>query len=271
MTRLCPIKSYVESRLPGALSPLLRTAPEMIPTGIDGVDRLTGGIPRRGLTQICAPREVSSGQTTLLVSMMAEVTRKEEFCALVDAGDCFDPASAEAAGVDMSRVLWVRCERRRGIKPLPPQPAQKARGLGTPLPPQPAQKARGLGTPLEQAFKAADIVVQNGGFGLIAVDLGNIEERWVRKVPLSTWFRFTRVMEKMPAALVFLMSYPAAQSCAALTLQLAGSRGRWQVDEKVFHANFLSGVECEFEIGRARTRKPVQSVPGRFTANPVWA
>ena len=228
----------------------------MIPTGIDGVDRLTGGIPRRGLTQICAPREVSSGQTTLLVSMMAEVTRKEEFCALVDAGDCFDPASAEAAGVDMSRVLWVRCERRRGIKPLPPQPAQKARGLGTPL---------------EQAFKAADIVVQNGGFGLIAVDLGNIEERWVRKVPLSTWFRFARVMEKMPAALVFLMSYPAAQSCAALTLQLAGSRGRWQGDAKVCHANFLSGVECEFEIGRARTRKPVQSVPGRFTANPVWA
>jgi recombination protein RecA len=215
----------------------------MIRTGIDGLDRLTGGIPRRGLTQICAPREVSSGRTTLLVSMMAEVTRAEEFCALVDAGDCFDPASAEAAGVDMSRVLWVRCERRRGIKPL------------------------------EQAFKAADIVVQNGGFGLIAVDLGNIEERWVRKAPLSTWFRFARVMEKMPAALAFLMSYPAAQSCAALTLQLAGSKGRWQGNENVFHASFLSGVECEFEIGRARTSrpKPAQSVPGRFTANPMWA
>jgi hypothetical protein len=172
----------------------------------------------------------------------------------------------------MSRVVWVRCERGRGIKPL------------------------------EQAFRAADIIVQNGGFGLIAVDLGNIEERWVRKAPLSTWFRFARVMEKMPAALVFLMSYPAAlpqhaqnrrelpsqiaqkqrnpgalelggpaQSCAALTLQLAVSRGRWRGDGKVFHANFLSGVECEFEIGRARTRKPVQSAPGRFTANPVWA
>ena len=270
MTSLCLIRSYVENRLPGALSPLLRAEPQMLRTGLDGLDRLTGGIPRRGLTQICAPKEVSSGRTTLLVSMMAEVTRAEEFCALVDASDCFDPASAEAAGVDLSRVLWVRCQRARG-------------GI----------------RPLEQAFRAADIVVQNGGFGLIVVDLGNIEERWVRKAPLSTWFRFARVMEKMPAALVFLVSYPAAQSCAALTLQLAGSRGRWRGDQKVFHANFLSGVECEFAIGRARNRpftpahpsrnergtdgarkeraqmgaplKPVQSVPGRFTAKPVWA
>ena len=271
MTRLSLVRSYVESRLPGALSPLLRSDREMLMTGIDGLDRLTGGIPKRGLTQICAPREVSSGRTTVLLSLMAEVTRAEEFCALVDAGDCFDPTSAEAAGVDLSRVLWVRCKRERGIKPLPPQPAQKARGPWTPL---------------EQAFRAADIVVQNGGFGLIAVDLAAIEERWVRKTPLSTWFRFARVMERMPAALVFLMSYPAAQSCAALTLQLppqpaqnrrgpgtpvSGSRGLWQGAGNVFHANFLSGVECEFEIGRARTRKPVKSVPGRFTANLVRA
>ncbi|HET9837578.1 MAG TPA: hypothetical protein VFR84_05025 [Candidatus Angelobacter sp.] len=254
----------------------------MLQTGIAALDRLTGGIPRRGLTQICAPPQISSGRTTLLLSLMAQVTRAEEFCALVDASDCFDPASAGAAGVDMSRLLWVRCQRMRGIKPL------------------------------EQAFRAADIVVQNGGFGLIAVDLGNIDERWVRKTPLSTWFRFARVIEKMPAALVFLLSYPAAlpqhaqnrralpsqiaqkrrnpgalelgapalpqhaqnrralgapaQSCAALTLQLAGSRGRWQEN-----ANLFSGVECEFAIGRARTRKPVQSAHGCFTANPVWA
>ena len=269
MTRLSLVRSYVESRLPGALSPLLRSDREMLMTGIDELDRLTGGVPKRGLTQICAPREVSSGRTTVLLSLMAEVTRAEEFCALVDAGDCFDPASAEAAGVDLSRVLWVRCERRRGIKPFPPQPAQRARGPWTPL---------------EQAFRAADIVVQNGGFGLIAVDLATVEERWVRKTPLSTWFRFARVMERMPAALVFLMNSPAAQSCAALTLKLTGGSGRWQGNENVFHANFLAGVECEFEIGRARVgtgRKPAQSVAGRFTAvrksgdrktrNSVWA
>lgn len=253
MSSLSLVRSLVETRLPGALSPHLRSDSEMLKTGIMGIDSLTGGIPRRGLTQICAPAEASSGRTTLLLSLMAEVTRAEEFCALVDAGDCFDPASAQAAGVDLSRLLWVRVPgHTRGFF---------ARGR---------MEARGI-KPLEQAFRAADIVVQNGGFGLIAVDLAGIEERWVRKTPLSTWFRFARVMERLPAALVFLSNYPAAQSCAALTLQLTGSRCCWQGEEKVFHANFLSRVEYQFEIGRARTRKPVQSVPGRFTANAVWA
>ena len=126
----------------------------------------------------------------MLLSLMAAVTAREEFCALVDASDSFDPASAEAAGVNGARMLWVRCEHKSGIRPM------------------------------EQAFKAADIVVQNGGFGLITVDLGNIEERAVRKIPLSTWFRFARVVEKMPTALVFLLSHPAAQSCAAIDVAL---------------------------------------------------
>jgi recombination protein RecA len=235
------IRSQVESRLPGALSPYVPPEPEMLLTGIHALDSLTGGIPKGRLTQICAPVGISSGRTTLLLSLMAEVTNREEFCALVDAGDCFYPASAEAAGVDMSRLLWVRCQGRRGMQPL------------------------------EQAFKAADIIVQNGGFGLIAVDLGNIEERLVRKVPLSTWFRFARVVEKMPAALVFLLSHPAAQSCSALTLRLSGRQARWQGAEKASHAHFLSGIEYGLEIGRARMRKPVQSVPERFTAKAVGA
>ena len=49
---------------------------------------------------------------------------------------------------------------------------------------------------VEQAFSAADILIQNGGFGMIALDLGNVEERLIRKIPLTSWFRFARVMEK---------------------------------------------------------------------------
>jgi hypothetical protein len=123
--------------------------------------------------------------------------------------------------------------------------------------------------PLEQAFKAADIIVQNGGFGLIAVDLGNIEEKLVCKVPLTTWFRFARVVEKMPAALVFLLSCPAAQNCTGLILRLQGAAPAWTGAEKVSHARFLSQLDCEVEIGRSRMRKPVQSVGlPRFAAVP---
>jgi len=68
------------------------------------------------------------------LSLLAQVTnKKEEFCALVDATDCFDPESASAMGVCLSRLLWARCS-----------------GYG--------MKA------VEQAFTVADILIQNGGF-----------------------------------------------------------------------------------------------------------
>jgi recombination protein RecA len=241
MSSVSIIRSQVESRLPGALSPYVPPQPEMLTTGVEALDRMTGGIPKRGLTQICAPAGVSTGRTTLLLSLLEKVTNRKEFCAVVDASDCFDPASAEVAGVDLSRLLWVRCESGQRMRPL------------------------------EQAFRAADIVVQNGGFGLIAVDLGNIEQRLVRKVPLSTWFRFARVIERMPTALVFLLSHPAAQSCSALTLHLKAKETRWQGSKKLSHVHLLSGLDCEFEVGRSRMRKPVQSVVQRFAATSVWA
>jgi hypothetical protein len=242
MASLAVVRAQVESRLPGALTVYERPALQVFPTGIAELDRQIGGIPMGALTQIHAPQNISSGKTTLLVSLLAQLTQHEQFCGLVDASDCFDPASAQAAGVDLARVLWVRCDTKQRLKPL------------------------------EQAFKAADILAQNGGFGLIAVDLGNIEEKLVRKVPLTTWFRFARVVEKMPSALVFLMTYPAAQSCAGLTLHLACAEPGWRGNRKTSHAQFLSQLRCEVEIGRSRLRKPVQSaLRPKFAAIPRWA
>lgn len=247
MATLAVIREQVESRLPGALTVYERSAPEVFPTGIPALDRRIGGIPQSALTQICASRGISSGKTSLLVSLMAQITRREQFCALVDASDSFDPASAEAAGVSLARLLWVRCTVRRKQSPL------------------------------EQAFKAADILVQNGGFALIAVDLAGVEEKLVRKVPLTTWFRFARVIEKMPAALVFLVPHHAAQSCAGLTLHLSGGEPAWSEINNVFtknlsHAQLLSQLRCEVEIARSRLRRPMQSVnSARFAATPQWA
>ena len=72
---------------------------------LPAVDRQIGGIPKGALTQVCAPVGMSSGRTTLLLSLLAQVTSKEQFCAVVDANDCFDPESADAAGVCLSRLL----------------------------------------------------------------------------------------------------------------------------------------------------------------------
>jgi len=239
MSSVAVIRAQVERRIPGALSVYERSAPEVFPTGIAAIDCETGGIPKGALTQICAPAGITSGRTTLLLSLLAQVTGKEHFCAVVDAGDCFDPESATAMGVCLSRLLWVRCIER-GMKAV------------------------------EQAFKSADILIQNGGFGVIAIDLGNVDEKLIRKIPLTTWFRFARVMEAMPTALVILLPYFAAQSCAALTLNLVAS-AQWSGTETVSHTRLISSVEFSVEVGRTRTKKPVQRARNNFTVRPQWA
>jgi recombination protein RecA len=239
MSSIAIIRSQIEHRIPGALTIYERPATEVFPTGIPAIDCGMGGIPRGALTQICAPVGITSGRTALLLSLLAQVTGKEQFCAVVDASDCFDPQSAGVMGVCLSRVLWVRCIQR-GMKAV------------------------------EQAFKAADILIQNGGFGVIAIDLGNVDEKLIRKVPLTTWFRFARVMEALPAALVILLPYSAAQSCAALTLNLAAS-AQWSGTEMVSHTRLISRVEFNIEVGRTRTKKPVQSASIHFTVRPQWA
>jgi recombination protein RecA len=239
MSSVAIIRSQVERHIPGALTIYERPTPEVFPTGITAIDREMGGVPQGALTQICAPVRITSGRTSLLLSLLAQVTAKEQFCALVDATDCFDPESADAVGVCLSRLLWVRCIQR-GMKAV------------------------------EQAFKSADILIQNGGFGVIAIDLGNVDEKLIRKIPLTTWFRFARVMEAMPTALVILLPYSAAQSCAALTLNL-GASSKWSGTDAVSHTRLISTVEFNVEVGRTRTKKPVQNAINNFTVRPQWA
>jgi recombination protein RecA len=176
MSTVAIIRSQVERRIPGALTVYEHRTPEVFPTGIAAIDREAGVIPKGALTQVCATAGVTSGRTTLLLSLLGQVTGKEQFCAVVDASDSFDPESANAMGVCLSRVLWVRCIEC-GMKAV------------------------------EQAFKSADILIQNGGFGVIAVDLVNVDERLITKIPLTTWFRFARVMEAQPTALVIMLAY----------------------------------------------------------------
>lgn len=93
----------------------VRPAPEMVSFGIGSLDQLTGGIPRGALTEMIGP--TSSGRTSVMMSLMAEVTRRQEVCAVIDATDSFDPVSAKAAGVDLKRVLWVRCGKNSSQQP----------------------------------------------------------------------------------------------------------------------------------------------------------
>ena len=228
------IETRLQNRIPAALTPLPGRETGTLSSGIEGIE-----IPLSGLTEICAPAAVTSGRSSLLQSLMTQVTGQQHCCALVDASDGFDPTSAAAAGVDLKRLLWVRC--------APAKFAKKGKGIRTEL------------QPLEQAFRAADMILQAGGFLLIAVDLAGIEEKLLQKIPLTTWFRFARAIERMPAALIFLTSSPMARSCAALTLQLKMRLPQWKSTTKIIlpHTTLLTGLDLEAEVLRAR--KPAAS------------
>jgi len=76
-------------------------------TGIEAIDSLTGGGFSRGsLSEIAGPS--SSGRTSLALSLLASTTGQGEVASVVDLADALDPSSANAAGVDLERVLWVR-------------------------------------------------------------------------------------------------------------------------------------------------------------------
>lgn len=191
-----------------------RPAPELLPSGAAGFDGAFGGIPRGSVTDIFGP--ASSGRTSLMLSVMAEATAREEFCALVDASDAFDPASGARAGVALERLLWIRC-----------------------------------GGNAEHALKATDLLLQAGGFGLVAMDLGDVAPETARRISLASWYRLRRAIEHTPTALVVVERAPHARACATLALECRRSGVRWSGAAGC--SELLRGVA--FAVER---RKPLQ-------------
>jgi len=115
------IEASLADRIPSALTPAQRTLRPVASTGIQSVDDLTeGGFPLGAITEMVGSE--SSGRTACALSFVAQRTASGKVCAWVDVSNTLDPASAAAAGVDLSRLLWIRC----GIQPLNEQPRAQA-------------------------------------------------------------------------------------------------------------------------------------------------
>ena len=69
--------------------------------------------PAGALSEISGPS--SSGRTTLLLRLLARATAAGSCAAVIDPSDGFDPPSAEAQGVVLDRVLWVRAPQDRPV------------------------------------------------------------------------------------------------------------------------------------------------------------
>ena len=89
---------------------------------------------------------------------------------------------------------------------------------------------------VEQALKAADLLAQAGGFGLVAVDLADTPPQVARRIPLAAWFRLRHGVENTRTALVAIGQQINAHSCSALKIELRRERTLW------YRGRLLSGL-----------------------------
>lgn len=102
------IEAALARRIPSALTPAPRVTRPTVATGIGALDDLLGGgLPVGAITEITGPE--CSGRTSLTLAFLAQVTHQGKVCAWVDVSDALHPESAAAAGLDLDRLLWVRC------------------------------------------------------------------------------------------------------------------------------------------------------------------
>ncbi|HYE25929.1 MAG TPA: hypothetical protein VEG32_12100 [Clostridia bacterium] len=241
--------------------------PEMVTSGVAELDRLTGGLPRGAVTEIAGA--ASTGRTSVMVACMAAATARGEVCALIDTSDSFDPESAATSGVQLDRVLWVRCNGALPQKQdtAPRFTANDFGGHDFVEKPEKKnsrweQRNRPLYARLEQALRAADLLLHGGGFGLIAFDMADLPVEVARRVPMTTWFRFRRAVENTPTSLIVVQSEGLAATCASLAVRVARRDIGRHIVEAPSAANLLRGLEITAEIVRSpqeRSRKkPVQ-------------
>jgi len=269
----------------------IRSSPEMVSSGIQEIDGLTGGLPRGCLSEICG--SASSGRTSVLLATLAAATRRGEICALVDATDALDAVSAVSAGVDLEKLLWVRCGKAGAMlqtTDLGPQTSGFEPQMSDPNPSllnstsavqnlkAEVRRLKSHFRSLEQTLRVTDLLLQSGGFGLVAIDLGDVPHSAARRMPLASWFRFQRAVEPTPTVLLVVAQEPCAQTCASLLIRLQsgkklsgiGNQLALKNDVGPAHVRLLEGLQIEGELMRSRLqRKPMQSVITAFATKAV--
>ncbi|HXM32418.1 MAG TPA: hypothetical protein VN921_02105 [Chthoniobacterales bacterium] len=150
-------------------------------TGLPFIDEtIDGGLPKSAITELSSPN-VSAGTALLICALLERAHRDGYFLGLIDGRDSFDPQSPGAAR--LRNLLWVRC------------------------------------TKAFDAVKAADLLLRDGNFPLVILDLVlNVPEE-LRKIPQTTWYRLQRLVEAAPTAFLVL-TRASILSSAQLKLSL---------------------------------------------------
>jgi len=220
-----------------AVAPFDAPALDQILAGRDGPhdNAAGGGLPRGQVSEVVGP--ASSGRTSVAWAALAAATRRGESVALVDTFDRFDPPTAHACGMDLSRLLWVRGQAVsktsststvaidpawlpgvRAVKPGPPSRVVCAMGWNGP--------GTFLERVIDRAIKALNLVVQSGVCTLVVIDLIDMPAAALRRLPASTWFRVERAIEGSDTAVLILAAQPVSRSAGgrSIVMEPAGNR-----------------------------------------------
>jgi hypothetical protein len=133
-----------------------------------------------------------------MVQLLAAATARQEIVALIDALDMLDVPSAEAAGVDLRRLLWIR-------------------GHITTSPGQCRDRNERA---LDQAIKALTLVLQAGNFGVVAFDAAEAPAHALERLPFTTWRRLQRIIEGRQTTCVLVGGVHIARSAGGISMKL---------------------------------------------------
>lgn len=202
-----------ELALPGTVRLGLVAEPvRRLASGLPPLDAvLGGGLPRGRLSELVGP--ITSGKTALLFAFLAAATQRGELSALIDLPDAFHPAEADAAGIALTRLLWVR----------PPS--------------------------LPIGLRCAELILAAGGFGLVAVDLGN-PAPWQLRAPL--WPRLAQGAQRAGAALALVADRRVTGSFAAMSLEVTACRHHWSGGAWPL----FEGIQLQLAVARNKLGAP---------------
>jgi hypothetical protein len=344
------VEAALEQRIPGALTPAAKVRGAVHATGVAALDELLGGgVPEGALSELVGPE--CSGRTAVALSFVSQRTREGKVCAWIDVSDALDPVSAAAGGVDLRRMLWVRCgvsgeaaSRQRRFESgrfkfqvpeqylVPPvakkglhgggcggHPRNEVKGLSQAVDGffEDAMGSLGVEAPgrgnagsviqtkygdpsatpqddgvkkesgvaqsngrrdraqppkrpwgrMEQAMRAADLLLQAGGFAAVVIDMGGLAPEVCSRVPLATWFRYRAAAERTRTSVVLLTQVACAKSSAEVVLRMEGAEEI--LAEPTLFAGMRPGATCGGAGRGARRRHEADCEASEFRSSNV--
>jgi hypothetical protein len=216
--KIIDLRNLLAKRFPHAPSP----AATFLTTKLLFLDEvLGGGFPQGAITELISPQR-SAGSASLIHALLHCAHRDRYFLALIDGRDSFDPSAIGPGNASLRHLLWVRC------------------------------------TKAFEAIKATDLLLRDGNFPLVIVDLVLNAPEELRNLPQTSWYRLQRLVEATSTACL-IMSRQSMVSSAQLKIVLENSWTLSNFDEP----NTISRIR--FRLQRSHLRSEVPPSVARAT------